>query len=151
MAGSALFEWSTDYELGSALLDGQHKQLFAHANRLHAALLEGRGQDQLERLYDDLQAYAESHWTDELEWMRSIGFPGVRGHEELHRALLRELRRLQDRLRQGPVLQSIETLIFLQDWLVKHVAIADVKAVEYQRTLPPDRSASSFRQVTRRI
>jgi hemerythrin-like metal-binding protein/diguanylate cyclase (GGDEF)-like protein len=113
--------WSPRYEVGVDVLDGQHRELLEHINRLGDALRSGQDFDQLVDTLKELVRYTEHHFGTEERLMDELGARSER-HRAEHRRLLDSLMRFTLRLDADGVMQSAA---FLQDWLYRHIDEVD--------------------------
>jgi hemerythrin-like metal-binding protein/diguanylate cyclase (GGDEF)-like protein len=114
-------QWSTRYEVGVDVLDGQHRELLEQINRLGDALRSGQDFDLLVETLKELVRYTEHHFGTEERLMDELGARSER-HRAEHRRLLDSLMRFTLRLDADGVMQSAA---FLQDWLYRHIDEVD--------------------------
>ena len=93
--------WRAAYECGNEIVDRGHRQLFADANRLLAALLSDQSAEQLGMIVDQLLTDVVEHFRDEEAVISAAGFPAAAEHLLLHAALTAEAHRLLDHYRSG--------------------------------------------------
>jgi hemerythrin-like metal-binding protein len=117
----ALVRWSTRYEVGVDVIDGQHRQLLELINRLGDDLAAGRDFDQLVESLKELVRYTEHHFATEERLMDEIG-AGAERHRAEHRRLIDGLMRYTVSLDAEGVSRSSR---FLQDWLFHHIDEVD--------------------------
>ena len=79
--------WRDEFACGDALIDAQHKALFAQVNQMTAALDAGDSAAVLQRL-DELVTHTIEHFSCEEEALRQCGYAGLREHQLDHLALL---------------------------------------------------------------
>ena len=59
------YELTKDLETGNALIDSEHRQLFAVINKLMDACSQGKGRDQIASTVQYLNDYVSKHFSDE--------------------------------------------------------------------------------------
>jgi len=123
----SLFAWKSDYSVGNAQIDLQHKQLFRMAGELHSAMVNGRGTEVVEGLLDQLVAYTCHHFASEERLMKESGYPDYAQHHASHEKLSGEVREFQVRVKARKVAVTLEMMRFLRDWLDHHIRGADKK------------------------
>jgi len=121
----ALFTWSPVYSVGNDLIDSEHQKLFEMADRLHSAMLSGRGQLVLRQLFADLADYTRTHFSHEEALMARHSYPELQAHAEIHRQLIAKLSKLQTDLAGGKLTVTMDTMQFLRDWLQHHIGKTD--------------------------
>ncbi len=70
-----MFEWKPGYSLGHGDIDGQHKKLFELASELHAAMMEGKGENALSATLARLITYTKTHFANEERLMQTYHYP----------------------------------------------------------------------------
>ena len=119
------FEWTADYAVGVPQIDDEHQQLFALVEKMHQAMIEGKGREFLEDLLMCLVSYTCYHFAHEEQLMERIAYPGYREHRRQHEDLRSRLRPMQDRADSGQETMTIEVMLFLMEWLKTHVTTSD--------------------------
>ncbi len=112
-----MIEWLERYEVGVAVIDGQHREMLELANRLLAGLREGRDHDELVELLRALVRSAEHNVATEERLMQEHGL-AIGHHAEEHRHMLEAIRRFDLRLDAGGIRESAR---WLSDWLLGHI------------------------------
>lgn len=126
-------QWDPSLETGSEIVDRQHRQLYDLINELHDSIVENHDREIQDDVLVRLMRYAELHFDDEENLMRSVGYPALADQQRMHRDFKAEAARLTETYRSGEVLLPITLAVFLHDWLVKHIRIEDRKIGEYIR------------------
>lgn len=123
----SLFEWRPEYSTGVDRQDEDHKRLLSSAAQVYAALSEKRPQDEVD---EHLRRFADctgEHFARELAMYRKEGFPEYEHHAGLHAALMADLRRKVERIRQGTSDMDLEFLVFFKSWIIDHIMTEDRK------------------------
>lgn len=120
-----MFSWKPEYAVGVSRIDAQHKELFAIAGRLQAAMAAGEGREASGCVLADLISYTRMHFAAEEGLMRAHGYPEAAAHKAEHEALIRRVEQFQEGCRAGRVALTIDILRFLQDWLIHHIGSSD--------------------------
>ncbi|MEI6559543.1 MAG: hemerythrin family protein [Rhodospirillaceae bacterium] len=76
-------------------------------------------------LVDKLVADSVAHFEREEGLMRRYEYPQLRHHAMEHVVLLRTIENFQIGLRSGDTTINPETLVYLKDWLTRHIGGAD--------------------------
>lgn len=121
----AFMQWREAYSVSVARLDNQHKHLIGMINGLHEVMLAGGKQDHLQAVLEDLLTYTQSHFADEEKAMAQAGYPKLAAHQQKHRAMQAEVKRLLELARTEQTTVSIKLMTFLKDWLTKHICQTD--------------------------
>ena len=129
-----LITWDSGLDTGHAKIDEQHRALVDAFNKLHAAMKQGRGKDELQDTLSFLKDYTVSHFAMEGELMDRTGYPGGHAHKAIHADLVAQVQELTDRFRQGKTALTLPVMDFLEGWLIHHIKEEDVRLAQYLKT-----------------
>jgi hemerythrin len=132
----AMFEWTADYEVGVRQIDGEHRRLFALAETLYQAMTAGKGKAVLQDHLAALLDYTCYHFKHEEQLMERIAYPGYRQHRQDHENLRSTVRAMADRSASGETTMTIEVMLFLMEWLKRHIAGSDRLIGDRMKTEP---------------
>jgi len=82
-----LFPWSEKYQVGIDFVDHQHKGLVDIINRLHQAMLDGKGRVVIGKTLEELIVYTRAHFAAEEKVLGSCGYPDFPAHRGEHERL----------------------------------------------------------------
>lgn len=123
----ALITWSDSLSVGVDEFDGHHKHLVDMANTLHDAMREGKSQDHLTEMIVGLKKYTQEHFLAEEKYMEQFKYPGFLAHRKEHQRFVKQVQDLENALKTGKAVITIEVMSFLRDWLANHIQISDKK------------------------
>ncbi|HRS19487.1 MAG TPA: bacteriohemerythrin [Bacteroidales bacterium] len=123
----ALIIWNNMYSVNVESLDTQHKKLVELVNQLHDSIKSGQKDKVLTGIYNELIGYTITHFRDEEALMRKAGYADLEDHIDIHRSLVERVKKLQKDYFDGNPNAWNETLEFLRNWLLKHIAGTDKK------------------------
>jgi hemerythrin-like metal-binding protein len=126
-----ILKWTPEYSVHFAEIDREHQSLFGLVNRLHEAMLAGRGREILGSLLAELTKYTMNHFANEEKLMAAVHYPEMFAHIQLHEGLRRRVKEVGARFERGETAITIEVTLFLSDWLKKHVMVADSRLGDY--------------------
>jgi hemerythrin len=129
-----IFPWREDYSVHIPQIDGQHQQLVAIINELHAAMLQGTANAALGRILDELVRYAQSHFAYEEAMLQQRGYSSLTVHRAEHQKLTQQVADLKERFRAGKLTLSVQVMQFLKEWLANHILTRDM---QYAKELAP--------------
>lgn len=118
--------WSEQYSVGVPALDAEHQLLFEVAGMLIDTPdpVEPRVTAQL---LESLAEYAQVHFEREERYQASIGYPGLPGHRQHHRAFSAHIGDLQRQFAENPArVDTCSLRQTLRHWLVQHVMHEDM-------------------------
>lgn len=124
--------WSDKLSIGNKGIDAEHKQLIRIANSLLRAMQDGREKNDFAKILHALREYTVFHFTNEEEFMRSIGYPDLARHMEEHNLLKRRVKDFQHSVFIGEKVEFGPLREMLKDWLVGHILNCDLLIRDFQ-------------------
>jgi hemerythrin-like metal-binding protein len=125
-----MIEWSEHYEVGVAVIDGQHREMLEIVNRLLEGLRDGRDAGELVETLRELVRCTEHNIATEERLMQEHGLAPAH-HAAEHRRLLEAIRRFNLRLDPGGLADSAS---WLREWLLGHIDEEDRPFAELLRS-----------------
>ena len=112
---------------GDAVIDAQHRELFARIGALLEASQQRRSRDEVRRMLDFLGDYVVSHFGTEERLMEEAGYPGLEGQRAEHRRFVQEFGILREEYQaEGPgPLFVIRVQNRVTAWLREHIYRTD--------------------------
>ena len=126
-----MFEWKDKYTVGVGSVDAQHRCLFGIAAELHAAMSAGTGKASLGKILERLVQYTAMHFAHEERLMRLHDYPDLTAHKAEHDSLTAQVLQFQADFKSGRDTMTVQLLMFLRDWLEKHIMGSDQKYEPY--------------------
>lgn len=120
-------------DAGKHGIDDSHQPLVVQISRLHQAISNGTVSVALDQIFEDLLAFAQSHFQQEEALMHQHGYPDLDAHKYRHDIFIARLVNLRARSQQGDV--ALTLMLFLQNWLIDHVLDADRALTEFLQPL----------------
>lgn len=124
-----MIQWSEEYRLGLQDIDEQHKNLFAIANKAYELLkneLRLDKYDQIMEILDELKDYTATHFSQEEQYMASIGYPKLLSHKVLHNDFIEKISNVDlNSVDENQDKYLLDLLDFFADWLVNHILKTD--------------------------
>jgi len=116
-----------EYRVNIKILDEHHERLFNMIESLRTAIAEGRGREEAGKILGDLCDYAEVHFSTEERLMKEAGYAALSAHRVAHREFISRTKDLIREVAEGKAKNtlSLDISAFLNDWLRKHIRIAD--------------------------
>lgn len=123
------FLWDTNYVTGLTEVDEQHHFLVELINQFSALLEKGAQPNlaELERLCEELSAYARHHFSEEQKFMDRLGVDPrhVAHHVREHADFFLDLARMRTEVSAGMPDAARHLLEFLVHWLAAHILGSD--------------------------
>jgi len=120
-------EWNDKLSVHVAVIDEDHKKLLELANHLHDAIRSQRGSQAMASLLEELLKFAQYHFAREEAFFASTGYEDAVRHKKQHDFLSEELRKIQQRYSDGSPALTMDTMVFLKDWLYGHTLGSDAR------------------------
>ena len=121
------FEWKKDFTVGIKELDDQHKSFFDILNKLGKVAGGSKGMEVVGPVLQELNEYSRHHFTEEENWLKVIGYPGLQSQKQQHEFFISQVTDLQDRYSRGDANIPLSTVEFLREWLLSHILETDKK------------------------
>jgi len=122
----AFLDWSSDYSVGVAIFDDEHKKLIAIINSLYEAIHAGIDDDALSRITDAMVEYTIMHFRHEEMYFDDWAYPDAAAHIQAHGALRQQVMDFRGQV-GGTDRHKLaeEMLTFLRQWLIQHIQVDD--------------------------
>lgn len=132
----AYFEWANDMVIDGGPIDADHQHLVQLVNELHNATSQGRGQEVVGQILEQLIGYTMDHLQREERQMVAVRFPGLERHQKKHVDFVTSLNRLQQRYEAGQITVAASLSSVLRDWLSLHIRRSDKELLAFLRQHP---------------
>jgi hemerythrin len=128
-------EWQEYLSVGVEEIDNQHKLLFERYNAFFTAYYEGRGHEEVIKLFGFLEEYVTTHFADEESLQQRVGFPDYPRHRKQHLELAGKVAELRERLGSGEADPNIITSagLLMTGWLIEHISVMDRAIGKFMR------------------
>jgi hemerythrin len=129
-----LFPWEKKYVLGIQDIDDQHKKLISLINKLHDAMMAGKGRSIIGDILSELLDYTDYHFTTEEEKMSRQRYRGVDEHRRQHNFFKAQINEFLKDYLEGDYMITMEVSDFLKEWLSSHILGSDIEFAAYLRS-----------------
>lgn len=120
------YELTADLLTGNALIDTEHRQLFAAINSLMEDCEKGRGRDSITKTSKFLLDYVAKHFSDEEKLQVSSKYPGYPAHRTFHEGYKRNLAQTVKEIEtNGATISSLGKLNGVVAVLISHIRRED--------------------------
>jgi hemerythrin len=126
------FVWDNSYSVGNEVIDSQHHHLFDLGNEIQNVQLS-----EVTRMIMNLYKYTRQHFDTEEQHMKSLGYPKLEQHRELHNGLISGLNNLIEKpINTNIGLEGLKKFVY--NWIIDHILNHDKKYFEfYQKQARP--------------
>ncbi|MDA3834384.1 MAG: bacteriohemerythrin, partial [Spirochaetales bacterium] len=114
--------WAATYSVGVPEMDNQHKELIKLINNLYRAM---RDKKDVDSVMHGVVQYTVRHFQDEEALMKSIQYPGLQQHLDMHKKVVSQVQQLAERVQSREKGIEKKLLIFLKEWLLNHIMKQD--------------------------
>ena len=132
--GGIYMLWNSNYEIGNAVVDSEHKEIFGMVDKLLADDFTGRP-DKIKTTIDFLAGYVLRHFDHEEQLMDESNYPNKDTHVKQHRAFIKTVEALVQKIEGNldSIDLSLEVNKVIVEWLARHVMGSDKALVDHYR------------------
>ncbi|MFA9380433.1 MAG: bacteriohemerythrin [Acetanaerobacterium sp.] len=129
--------WKEKYKLGVPQIDEQHRELFRRVTvfleTVRSPLAWREKAQKVNETLDFMKGYVVTHFRDEEEYQRLIGYPERDGHAQIHRDMVAYVVEIARQYEQESYNEQLIQQFAgrLLAWLINHVAVEDQKIADY--------------------
>ncbi|MBC35283.1 MAG: hemerythrin [Bacteroidetes bacterium] len=121
----AIFIWQDKYSVRVKETDEQHQKLIEILNELASAMSRGKGREVLQATLENMVIYTKQHFNEEEKYFDDLDYPEADQHRLEHKKLMEQVLTFQAEYEAGRVNMTVEIILFLKDWLIKHISETD--------------------------
>lgn len=111
--------------LGIKLLDAQNRSLFVYIDKFISKVIENSTKDDVEKVVQYLEKYADKHFHDEETIMKNSGYSEAESHIAEHKKFKNTIAHIKSQI-NGNNSELIEQIFKgLNEWLIKHILGSD--------------------------
>lgn len=126
----SLIEWDNSLSVQVAEIDGQHKQLIATINKLHAAMSTGDAAPILEQILSELSQYIKTHFATEEKYFKEFNYELSEEHIKEHKDFEQKIEKFIQDFKSNKLSVPISLLNFLHRWFIDHLEREDQKYIK---------------------
>ncbi len=124
--------WSDDFSVRHQIIDEQHQKLFALAHRAYNIANNNKSlASDVKNILIEFFDYMKTHFKDEEEYMKAIGFPQLEEHKKIHRQIVNDMAGMVKNVHSVDVLKEMIATI-AKDWLLTHILQEDMCYEKYR-------------------
>lgn len=126
-----IIAWDDSFSMRVPQLDAHHQRLVELVNEFYEAIKTGQDPAAMRNVLDQLKALADTHFQAEKALLEAYGFPGLEGHAQEHRTLVRELKSLLRDCDLSSPEKQWTIFEYLDRWTLKHFIESDKKCAKF--------------------
>jgi len=119
-----------DCYTGIEEIDNQHLGLIDLINKLDETIMNKNTVDS-KPVLEELVDYTKSHFGMEEELLQKNNYPHIEDHIGKHKNFIKKISKFQKMCNDGVGCGETEIVVFLKDWLLKHIKKTDMEFVSY--------------------
>lgn len=131
--------WKEKYMLGVPLIDEQHQELFRRVTDFVEIVRKPvpweQKTEQVNQTLDFMKDYVVTHFRDEENLQRELGYPELPSHRKLHQEMVAYVldisRQYEENGYQEQLMQQFAGRLLA--WLINHVASEDQKIADFAK------------------
>jgi len=124
-----LINWKSEYSVNIEELDIHHQQLFNIANAIYDNCMKADRAVSIGPIIDELLAFSDYHFASEEQYMKDVGYRDINNHITKHRLFTDRIAAVQLNENGNELDISKELIVFLGNWLLRHVMEEDKRYV----------------------
>ncbi len=125
------FDWHDSYDVKVERFNDQHKHLFDIVKDLYVAMEDKEDRLALAHIINNLVKYSKEHFSEEEICLLNNGYPAYEKHRKQHKLFLNKIEQFAADYNSGKYLLHIDILLFLKNWVLQHILIADKEYGDY--------------------
>jgi len=123
----ALKGWDNSFSVNDNTMDADHQKLINNISILHEAMKMGKSKSVLEQLINDVNVYAQTHFSREEQYLTQIKHTELAAQKEQHKIFLDKVSEFKKNFANGQTVLAVEMLPFLNQWFLNHIMKIDMK------------------------
>ncbi|MCM1988294.1 bacteriohemerythrin [Oceanirhabdus seepicola] len=128
-----MFVWKNEYEIGIEKIDNEHKKIFEIANKGYQLLENDFYVDKYDKILDiidELKEYAQFHFSEEEDYLASIGYKKLFTHKMQHDYFIEKVSNINFKEVDANQDQYIIGILdFIVKWIKEHILDKDKEYV----------------------
>jgi hemerythrin len=118
-------------KLGDKTIDAEHDLQMQLLDSLSQELAKGGDSAPARHILEQFIEFSDMHFLSEQLIMRLNGYPAYEAHLEEHTRLMKKVRQMRENIVHGENVSSLQVLLELRDWLLRHIATDDAAFGEF--------------------
>ncbi|ASM40592.1 bacteriohemerythrin [Campylobacter sp. RM12327] len=124
--------WEDSYSINNESIDAQHKKLFELAAVAYNLENKYVSKQQIKDVLNGFFEYMKTHFSDEEEYMLSIGYPKLDEHKKIHNYIIQSMVRLISKIHNTNDMKE-QLGVIAKKWLLEHILQEDMKIESWRR------------------
>ena len=129
-------KWNDAFKTGIDDIDNDHQKIIENYEKLYQLMKTGQGHAFYDELLIFLSEYIDSHFENEEQFQREIGYDLYDDHKKKHdffkEKIMTFINKKQDSVSNSDL---IKLNLFVKEWLIQHIYIEDMKIGAFYRKM----------------
>lgn len=117
--------WDDKYSIGNEKIDEQHKKLFELAGEAYILAHRSISLAELKAIINDFFEYMKTHFNDEEQYMKRIGYPILEEHTKIHKEIVRKMIDIITKVKSVNEVKE-HLVVIAKWWLLEHILQDDM-------------------------
>jgi hemerythrin len=127
----ALVTWNEALSVNIKSIDDQHIKLIQMLNEFYDNITNRSNIENISKLLISLKKYTQEHFSLEENYMKQYHYPLFNAHKREHDFFLAKVEGIEENLKNGKLVLSLDVTSFLFDWLKNHIKGTDKKYSDF--------------------
>lgn len=123
--------WNESLSVKIKTIDDQHKKLIEILNDFYDNIVSRTNIENTTRLINELREYTVYHFAQEENYMKQLNYDHYPSHKKSHEQFIIKIDEVEEKIKQGKTVMSLEMTMFLKDWIKNHIMVADKKYSDF--------------------
>lgn len=125
------FDWEESYNVKVERFNEQHRHLFEIVKELYEAMENKDDRLALALIINKLIQYSKEHFSEEEICLLNTQYPNYEKHRKQHKIFIEKIEQFAADYNSGKLLLHFDILLFLKNWVLQHILVADKNYGEY--------------------
>jgi len=127
----SIMTWNESFRINIGTLDSHHEHLVQLLNTVYLEFSCNAPPENLGSVLVELLNYSRYHFTEEEKHMKLVEYPAFQNHRDEHNLFITKVTKLQKLFSRGEKNLSVETIVFLKNWITNHILVSDAAFGSY--------------------
>jgi len=136
--------WNSDYEIGIAEIDNEHKDIIDNYEKLYNYMKSGEGHNYYDEIVGFMKNYVDTHFSHEEAFQEKIAYPLRADHAKRHDDFKRKVDEIisEHESKVASNMDLIRINLFLKDWIIHHILVEDSKIGDFINSMNKSKEES---------
>jgi len=123
--------WNEKLSIKIKSIDEQHKKLIEILNDFYDNIVNRSNIENTSKLIEKLKEYTVYHFAEEENYMKQFNYDYYETHKKSHELFIAQISEIEEKIKRGETVMSLEMTMFLKDWIKNHIMVVDKKYSDF--------------------